>query len=268
MKKLFFFSIFLLLLYSCEKEIDLDLDDRSGDLVIEANVSDQPGPHFVKITRSVPFTAENNYPAVSDAIVTLSDQLGQSEILQYDGNGLYKTNTFSASPGVLYYLNVKAQDKEYSAQSRMPQPVNFDGLMQDSFLVGGEPTYTLLPIFTDPSEIGNRYLFSFKVNNNPKKYLQNFSDNVNNGLPNQRPLILPNDDSNANDVKVKQGDIISVEMQCIDPTVYTFYSALLQISGGAPGGGITPTNPPSNISNGALGYFSAHTSRKQAIVIQ
>ena len=56
-------------------------------------------------------------------------------------------------------------------------------------------------------------------------------------------------------------------MQCIDDKVYLFYAALLQLSGGGPGGGVTPANPPSNISNGALGYFSAHTVRTRNIVI-
>jgi len=82
-------------------------------------------------------------------------------------------------------------------------------------------------------------------------------------------LLLPNDDGdNPDDIKVVVGDAIHVEMQCIDQNVYTFYSALLQLSGGGPGGGITPANPPSNISNGALGYFSAHTVRKKSVVIQ
>jgi hypothetical protein len=58
-------------------------------------------------------------------------------------------------------------------------------------------------------------------------------------------------------------------MQSIDHTIFTYYSALLEISGdGGAGGGVTPSNPPSNINNGALGYFSAHTVQKKSIVIQ
>ncbi|MFC3157379.1 DUF4249 family protein [Chryseobacterium arachidis] len=150
----------------------------------------------------------------------------------------------------------------------MPEAVSFDDLEQDSFMVGGETSYTLLPVFNDPTPLGNRYLFVYTVNNNPKKFFSEFSDNVNNGQPNQRPLLLPNDDGDADDIKVTIGDTIHVEMQCIDESVYTFYSALLQLSGGGPGGGVTPTNPPSNISNGALGYFSAHTVRTRTAVIQ
>ncbi|BEV02873.1 DUF4249 domain-containing protein [Chryseobacterium gambrini] len=268
MKNIFLVILSLFLVTSCEKEIDLDLEDQSGQIVIEGNITDQAGPYFVKITKSVAFTQANQYPAVTNAQVVLSDNTGQTETLQYVGNGNYKTSTFVGQPGRIYTLTINAEGKQYTAQSTMPQAVSFDGLEQDSFLVAGQTSYTLLPLFVDPATLGNRYLFVYTVNSNPKKFFSEFSDNVNNGLPNQRPLLLPNDDSNANDIKVVAGDVIHVEMQCIDDKVYTYYSALLQLSGSGPGGGITPANPPSNISNGALGYFSAHTVRTRTAVIQ
>ncbi|MCS3529346.1 DUF4249 domain-containing protein [Chryseobacterium sp. JUb7] len=269
MKNILFILLSLFTLTACEKEIDLDLDDQSGNIVIEGNVTDQAGPYFVKITKSVAFTEGNQYPAVENASVILSDNTGQTETLQYIGNGTYQTSTFTGASGRTYTLKIDAEGKQYTAQSTMPQAVSFDDLEQDSFMIGGETSYTLLPVFMDPPALGNRYLFSFTVNNHPKKYFQEFSDNVNNGAANQRPLLLPNDDEDDDDIKVAVGDTIHVEMQCIDENVYTFYSALLQISnGGGPGGGVTPSNPPSNISNGALGYFSAHTVRTRSIVIQ
>lgn len=254
---------------SCEKEIDLDLEDQSGTIVIEGNITDQDGPYYVKITKSVAFTQENEYPPVEASFVNISDDFGQSEALQYVGNGFYKTNFIEGIPGHTYTLQIIAEGKEYFAKSKMPEAVDFEGLEQDSFMVGGETSYTLLPIFTDPQALGNRYLFSYTVNYKPKRYFSEFSDNINNGIPNQRPLILPNDEGDKpEDVKVVVGDLINVEMRCIDNNVYNFYSALLQLSGGGAGGGVTPSNPPSNINNGALGYFSAHTVRKKSIVIQ
>lgn len=254
---------------SCEKEIDLDLDDKSGNIVIEANITDQPGPYFVKITKSVGFTESNQYPAVTDAQVILSDNTGQTEILQYAGDGKYKTTAFSGVSGRVYTLKVHAEGMLYTAQSTMPEAVEFEELTQDSFTFGGETSYTLLPVFKDPAALGNRYLFNFTINDKPKKTFEVFSDNINNGLVNQRPLILPNDDKDENSHKVVVGDTIHVEMQCIDHNIFTYYSALLEISGnGGSGGGPTPSNPPSNINNGALGYFSAHTTQKKSFVIQ
>jgi len=269
MKNILLIILSLFLVTSCEKEIDLDLEDQSGSIVIEGNITDQAGPYYVKITKSVAFTQANQYPAIENAKVVLSDNTGQTETLQYIGNGRYQTSTFVGQSGRTYTLKIQAEGKEYISTSTMPEAVVFEGLDQDSFMVGGETSYTLLPVFIDPPTLGNRYLFSYTVNNNPKQYFSEFSDNVNNGMPNQRPLILPNDDGeDPDDVKVIVGDTIHVEMQCIDDKVYTFYSALLQLSnGGGAGDGITPANPPSNISNGALGYFSAHTVRKYSTVI-
>ena len=269
MKNIFLIILSFFLVTSCEKEIDLDLEDQSGNIVIEGNVTDQAGPYYVKITKSVAFTQANQYPAIENAQVVLSDNTGQTETLLYVGNGRYRTSSFVGQSGRTYTLKIQAEGKEYTSTSIMPAAVPFDDLEQDSFMVGGETSYTLLPVFTDPPALGNRYLFSYTVNNKTKRYFSEFSDNVNNGMPNQRPLILPNDDGeDPDDVKVVVGDTIHVEMQCIDDKVYTFYSALLQLSGGGPGGGVTPANPPSNISNGALGYFSAHTVSKKSIVIQ
>ncbi|ASW73972.1 hypothetical protein IQ37_18405 [Chryseobacterium piperi] len=269
MKNTFFIILSLFLLVSCEKEIDLDLADQSGNIVIEGNITDQPGPYIVRITKSVAFTQNNQYPAVTDAQVIVSDNTGQTETLQYVGDGKYQTTAFTGAAGRIYTLKVQAEGKQYTAQSTMPEAVPFDGLKQDSFVFGGETTYTLLPIFTDPATLGNRYLFSFTINNKPKRTIEVFSDNVNNGLVNQRPLFLPNDDEDGNSHKVVVGDTIHVEMQSIDHTIFTYYSALLQIiGGGGPGGGVTPSNPPSNINNGALGYFSAHTLSKRSAVIE
>jgi hypothetical protein len=266
MKNLFFIILSSFLVVSCEKEITLDLDDKSGNIVIEANITDQPGPYFVRITKSIAFTQENEYPPVENTYVSLVDDLGQSEVLKYAGKGVYQTTFFQGQSGRTYTLRIMAEGKEYIAQSTMPDVVNFEGLEQDSFMVGGEISYTLLPIFTDPPALGNRYLFSYNVNNRSKNNFQEFSDNINNGLLNQRPLILPNDDEDGS-AKVKVGDTINVEMRCIDEKVYTYYSALLQLSNGGANGGVTPANPPSNINNGALGYFSAHTVRKRTTII-
>ncbi len=265
MKNLFLSILSLLFLASCEKDIDLDLDDQSGKIVIEGNITDGTGPYLIKITKSVPYDSPHPYTAIENAQVVVSDNMGQTETLTYAGDGYYVTNTFTTQPGRTYMLKVIAEGQQYSAQSTMPQPVSFEGLDQDSFLVAGETTYTLLPLFTDPPALGNRYLFIYSVNNGSERYFAEFSDNVNNGLPNQRPLLMPNDEDG---VKVKPGDTIHVEMQCIDQNIFTYYSALLQILDGGAGSGVTPANPPSNISNGALGYFSAHTVKKKDQVIQ
>ncbi len=88
------------------------------------------------------------------------------------------------------------------------------------------------------------------------------NDEIRNGLVNTLKLEI-NDD----DLDFKQGDLISIEMQCIDKKVSMFYTALALMNDSGPGGGTTPNNPPNNISNGALGIFSAHTVENKSTVI-
>jgi hypothetical protein len=57
-------------------------------------------------------------------------------------------------------------------------------------------------------------------------------------------------------------------MQCITRDTYLYYYTLNQQSGAGPGGGTTPSNPPSNIQGGALGIFSAHTKQLRVIAIK
>jgi hypothetical protein len=142
----------------------------------------------------------------------------------------------------------------------MPDPVPLDDLIQDSMNIGGKTNYTILPIYTDPEQLGNRYLFILSIEYKNNKTVQVFTDNLNNGMVNQRSL-FPSLDK---DDELLPGNIIHVEMQCIDPEVYTYFSALVQVSNGS----VTPADPPSNISGGALGYFSAHTVSSKSLVIK
>jgi hypothetical protein len=72
-----------------------------------------------------------------------------------------------------------------------------------------------------------------------------------------RPVRL---ELNDDDLDLKAGDLISLNMQCIDKHVSVFYTTLALMGDSGPGGGTTPNNPQNNISNGALGIFSAHTT--------
>jgi hypothetical protein len=74
------------------------------------------------------------------------------------------------------------------------------------------------------------------------------------------------DDLFQNDNDILVGQNITVEAQCIDNNVYTYlFSLREQLTGGPKP---TPSNPPSNLSNNALGYFSAHTVQRLNVLIR
>jgi len=56
-------------------------------------------------------------------------------------------------------------------------------------------------------------------------------------------------------------------MQCVDKKVFTYWYSLSQQGGNGFANSATPSNPTSNISNGALGYFSAHTVQHASVTV-
>jgi hypothetical protein len=265
MKKLhliYALAIASMLFVSCEKVVDLDLNDNNATLVIEGNITNDIAPFYVTLSKTVPFGQNSIYPAVTNAVVVINDNSGNKDTLTHIGNGKYKTNTTIGVPGRTYSLTVDTDGKIYTANSTMPELVNLDSLRNTSFTFGNTANKVVIPIYQDPIREGNNYRFIYSINGKIDQTYIQWNDNVNNGDVNQRPIF-----SNDPDVETKTGDVVSIEMQCIDRVVYTYYFTLAQIAGNGPGGGTTPTNAPNNITGGALGLFSAHCTQTKSIVI-
>ncbi len=250
---------------SCEKEIEIDLNSTDPKVVIEGNITNNPGPHYVRISKTVNFSETNNYPPVTGALVIITDNTGVTDTLTEATPGMYRTNKIIGTPGNTYTLTVSSEGKDYRAVSTMPQLVSLDSVRFNIFsgpLGGNGDAYTVIPVFTDPSVFGNSYRFIQTVNGEEDKSYIVFNDNVNNGSVNQRPIFSP-------DAEINTGDTVSIEMRCIDNIAYTYFYTLSQIAGGGPGGGTTPSNPPNNITgNYALGLFTAYTSQKRTEVVK
>lgn len=262
MKTSIAFVLIALSFFSCEKIIELDLSGNVNKLVVDANITNQPGPYFVKLTKSVNFNEESIYPAVSNAIVVITDNAGQKDILTYTSDGIYQTNNLKGIEGRTYFLSIKLENKEYTAQSTMPTKVSLDNIRLNTFKFNGNDQINVIPLYQDPTFLGNNYRFKQTINDKMDETYFAYNDNLNNGEINQRPLR-----SNDQDLELKTGDVVKVEMQCIDLNTYYYFFSLSQQTSGGLGGSSAPANPPNNISGNALGIFSAHTTEFKTIVI-
>ena len=263
MKNIIIIALMAMFFTSCEKTVDLKYKSNQSKIIIEGNITDEPGPYLVKITKSAGLSASGNYPVIDNAIVAISDNAGNSEVLTAQGNGLYRSNTITGMAGRTYTLTVTAEGQTYTALSTMPQPVPFDSIKIAKFTFGGEEDFNIIPVYTDPAGKGNNYRFVLSVNN--KLVNQHFvqSDDVTNGVVNTVRLEI--DD---NTLKLKAGDSLTLKMQCIDKKVALYYTTLALMGDSGPGGGTTPNNPQTNISNGALGIFSAHTTATKSVKLK
>ena len=257
-----FGAIALLLFTSCEKKVTLTYKSNQSRIVIEGNITNETGPYFVKITKSITLTTTETNPTIDTALVTISDNAGNNETLTPVGNGMYRTALLSGVQGRTYTLTVKAEGQTYTAQSTMPQQVPFDSIKVEKLTITGEVEFNIIPVYTDPIAKGNNYRFVLSLNNKlvNQHFIQN--DEVRNGLVNTSRLEI-----NDEDLEIKTGDTVDIKMQCIDKNVALFYTALALMADSGPGGGTTPNNAPNNISNGALGIFSAHTVATKRVTI-
>lgn len=252
----------ILLLTSCEKVIDVNLNSASPKYVIEGVVADGSGPHFVRITQTKNFDENNDFEGVSPAVVTLADDAGNTETLAYAGKGIYQTSALVGTPGRTYYLTVQAGGETFRAHSAMPEPVSFDSIYVEEFTTFGNPVRMPYVLYTDAPGIKNFYRHVLFVNKVKVKSIYISTDARTDGYQVERALPLFDRDEEKD---LKRGDTIRVEMQSIGKEAYDYFFSLDQtISQSA----ATPANPVSNISGGALGYFSAQGVRTTAIVLE
>lgn len=247
---------------SCEDVIDVKLDNAEPALIIEASVTNASNIQFVKISRSQNIGDANKFIAVTNASVSMKDSEGKIFEFSHEPRspGLYLSTNGRPRPLLTYNLRVDVDGKTYTAISTMPVEVNLDsiGIITDNFF--NKETKTIAAVYKDPIGVPNYYRFILYVNKIPTKGIFAFSDKFNDGKEVTAELRNPNND-------IKKDDVVRVEMQTVDKNVYKYFEGLDQNENRG-GASTTPANPVSNISNGALGYFSAHTEQSGTIRIK
>jgi hypothetical protein len=263
-------SCLLILTTSCQKVIQIDLNTANPQLVVEANINNQPGPYIVKLSQTVNFTNITDIPPVEGATVILSDSSGNSESLIERSNGIYMTKTFRGIPGQYYKLSILSNGKTFDAISRMPYPVKLQKLditeeANDRPSFGGgrdqKKRYRVNYEIEDPVQYKNYYRFVAYHKNMELITRRVFDDQFHNGK-----IIV--DEFGLNDTaKFEVGDTILVNLECIDKATYDFYRTLRDGFGGLGFLSASPANPITNVSDNALGYFSAYSVVMQYAVI-
>ncbi|MDU1889397.1 MAG: DUF4249 domain-containing protein [Dysgonomonas sp.] len=248
---------FSLLFSSCEKEIDVELRSVEPRIVIEGIVK-QDQFATVKVSHTKDFNDNTGYPSLSGAVVTISDSEGNTEVLKQDETGWYTAKNIKGVQKRTYNLSIVYEGEEYTATSTMPPHVNLDSLSMYKVPV---MDYAFPMIhFQDPVGEENQYyraLLFIKGKQHPDMGEFVRSAELTDGRYYHQfiPAGTHDDDNDP----YEKGDELTVEFQCIDKGAYTFFYTLSRVEDDL-------TNPISNISNGALGYFSACTAQQMSII--
>src|SRR5690554_5414492 len=107
-------------LLSCEEVIDLDLGNAAPRIVIEGTITTDQGPYRVKINQSVDYGEINEFPPVSGAALTVTDEEGTTEVLEEVEEGVYLIQALEGENGKTYTLEVNYDQETYQASSTLP----------------------------------------------------------------------------------------------------------------------------------------------------
>lgn len=266
---LLFLSILAIFFSSCETIVELDLESSPSTLVVEGFVTDQADMNYVKLTQSVPFAKDALTPSVTNAQVTVTDNAGNNIPFLHTNNGIYKPAAgFVGVPGRTYNLSINANGKTYTAASVLnPVPeldkiwITYSDGENDEYL--REKGYYLSAAFTDPGNQKNYY--KINIYQNGVLYEKNYGDV---SVSEDRFY----DGSYVSDIdffqKFAKGDNLRMVLFSLDKPSYDFYYAVQQLIGQAGLFGRTPANVPTNISNGAVGNFTASAISTKTLEVQ
>ncbi len=258
--------IIIFLLSSCQKVIDVNLNDADPQYVIEAPMFEGVHDFKVHITKTTSYFDNENPTAVDGAVITLKDPNSSTITLTPQGMGWYQISNFNAIPMTTYQLDVFIDGKSFTANSSMPFRTSIDSLTTREFGGFGPPnpdagTELLLVHLKDSVNVKNYYRVIITKNdtllNKPIHYYI-FDDMVRDGLQIDAPIFTS---------IFKKGDKVDVELLGMDAEVYDYFTTLSEVLSGDANTGAAPANPNSNFSNGALGYFAAYSSSKMSITI-
>jgi len=255
-------TLYLLLLNGCEDVITLELDNAEPQTVIEGKITDEPGPYTVEISKSTDFFQPGVYEKVSNAVVKISDNLGNVDHLIEQEPGVYYTTNFQTIYDNEYYLEVINENNQYDATTILVTPLSIDSL---SYAITKDAIEISIH-FQDYPDKRDFAIINFKINDGDfQNYFILYNDRLSNGNYIKYPIYSSKD-------SLKYGDTFKVIMRTIDVEAYNYYNALNEVL--ATTGtftGLSPTapeNPKSNLSNGALGYFGAYSISRKSVVIE
>ena len=251
---------------SCRKVIDIELKEANPRLVVESIISDKNVPFEVKLSTTQNYFSQSEPPAVTSALVIISDDMGNIDTLLHTINGIYKTPI--SKQGVedrTYRLYIKNKNKEYTAFAKLNGQLPMDSIsytyLNKSFGFLEPGYYINLHTFERPKE-GDFYRWLLFRNDtlliDPFKYMY-ADDKLVNG--NKIDLQFP--------FRYNPNDSVRIVQWAINKEYFDYLTDLdTQLGRSGSPFDAPPANPRTNLSNGALGYFAAVASQEKSLRIE
>jgi len=271
MKKTIFYLI-LIILTSCEKQIDRPINSENLNLiVVDGTITNEHKSHTIRITHSV--TALNALPKpVSGASVIISEPDQTIFLTEQSANpGVYQTPAdFFAKPNTEYSLLISVDGKPYSAKSHLVPNEPLTMLHYEK--VSKENLYHIIWV-DNPYNAVHPAMYEISLDwSHVEGYTTQPAENCKAKL---YYYTLPTLDVSEifspemEPIKFPSGTRIVERKYSLNPEYAEFIRALISETNWK--GGLfdsTPANVPTNMSEGAVGFFAACDVVSDSLVVQ
>ncbi|TVQ87538.1 MAG: DUF4249 domain-containing protein [Bacteroidetes bacterium] len=269
---------FLAGISACEKDVVLDLADIEGKyLIVEANLIDDGSRQWIRLTRSSSYYEVTTGNAVQQArvIVEGNDQSFEFTELYPDSlPGYYFNSQISdALIETNYELIIETTDNNiYFAQSVLrPVPV-IDSVTVEinpfsEFNFFDTTIYDVIAHFADLPGKGDHYLFNLYINRKlktPRPSDKAPMSDINLDEYSSYAVLTINEND------ITPGDTLTLEMRSISKENFEFYNIFFfqtDLSGN-PFAGAPPANIPTNMSEGARGFFQVSAVARKSMIFE
>lgn len=265
--------ITLIGLNSCTERIDIDLDTDRVRLVVEANITEIEDKQFVKLTETADYFSNIPPKGVTNAVIQIDN--GDHIFTLSESNteeGLYlMPDGFMGNQEESYGLSIKLKNEigghsEFTAQTKMPLlSDDIDSISVEWFTQFGGWAVRLYA--QEPSR-EDFYMFSGIRNGElitDSIHEVNISDDrLYNGNNTHGAIVLF-----LNEEQLEVGDTFTLILSNITKEYASFVTEIqTEIQANDPMFSGPPVNVSSNISNEALGWFTAYPSAFTSAIVK
>ena len=284
MKYTFFLVALVMLLSSCEKNIDFSLKNADPVLVVDAQIENGKSP-VVVLTRSWNYFAQIspdllNASFVHDADIFISNGTlthflkeytiplgGGYTAYYYSIDSTHLSTAFVGEFNKQYLMGINSKGMNYEAKTTIPKLAKYpDSIWFKPAPFNADSNKRVLMVrATDPPGLGNYIRYFTKKNNGNFLPGENsvFDDAVIDGTTYELqvdPGVDNNNPVGRDDNFFKKGDTVTLKLCNIDKATYTFWNTW-EFSRQSIGNPFSqPGKVVGNVSNGALGAFYGYAA--------
>lgn len=241
----------LLTIVSCEKVIDVPLNEADRRVIVEAVGRNYVGESYVILSKSGSVYDDSGFDKLSGATITITDGDGNVSIFTEDPEvpGRYISPDFATVPNMTYDVDILVDTFSLSAACQtmnMPVLDSINYILFNGSEFGGktDTSYFIFYNFVDDASQTNFYRIRSFVNGELDNNYYLTNDRLNNGQQVTAPVF---------GTDAGPGDTVLIELISMDEGAYDYFFTLSStLSSGA--FGAAPANPVTNIEGGALGY--------------